>query len=65
MEAPQVVPEIARGLAPPLAPGAFLLAVDGRPAAWCDPHGAALDPIEDGRKADAETLHGDENRAAG
>jgi hypothetical protein len=65
MEAPQVVPSIGRGLAPPRVPGAFLLAVNGRPTGWCDPHGAALDPIEDGRSADAEALCGDEDEAAG
>jgi hypothetical protein len=47
MEAPQVVPGLQHGLAPPCDPSAFLLAVNGRPTAWCDPHGAELNRIAD------------------
>lgn len=47
MEAPQIVPGLADGLAPPTDPSAFLLAVNGRPTAWCDPHGAAFNRIAD------------------
>jgi hypothetical protein len=44
-EAPRVFPEIAAraGIAGP--PGQFLLAVNGAPVAWSDPHGASLDWI--------------------
>ena len=44
-EAPQVFPDIAAraDAAPP--PGRFLVAQNGTPVAWADPHGAALDWI--------------------
>ena len=46
-EAPQVFPDIsARAGAAPL-PGRFLVAQNGTPVAWADPHGAALDWIAD------------------
>jgi hypothetical protein len=38
--------------------GKFLLAVDGRPVAFSDPHGAALEWV-----ADAGTRQGDQPRA--
>jgi hypothetical protein len=43
-ESPRVFPDIAAkaGTAPP---GQFLLAVNGLPVAWTDPHGAAIDWI--------------------
>ena len=44
-EAPGVFPEIAALAGPPPAPGRFLLSRDGRPVAWTDPHGAAIDWI--------------------
>ena len=44
-EAPQVFPEIAARAATPGRPGQFLLAVNGTPVAWTDPHGASLDWI--------------------
>jgi hypothetical protein len=45
-EAPQVFPDIAAraDMAPPR--GRFLVAQNGTPVAWADPHGAALDWIE-------------------
>ena len=44
-EAPQVFPDIAaRADAAPL-PGRFLVAQNGTPVAWADPHGATLDWI--------------------
>jgi hypothetical protein len=39
-EAPGVFPEIAARAGTPPRPGSFLLAVDGKPVAWTDPHGA-------------------------
>ncbi len=39
-EAPFVFPDIAARLRTPVRRGAFLLAVDGEPTAWTDPHGA-------------------------
>jgi hypothetical protein len=41
-EAPRVFPEIAERAGPPGPPGQFLLAVNGTPVAWADPHGASL-----------------------
>jgi len=42
-EVPQTFPNIARRTA---ATGSgFLLSVNGKPAAWADPHGAAMDWI--------------------
>jgi hypothetical protein len=41
-EAPYVFPDI---VAKPVRRGAFLLAVDGKPRAWTDPHGAWIDWI--------------------
>lgn len=46
-EAPRVFPEhaVAAGASP--APGHFLMALNGAPVAWTDPHGASLDWIAD------------------
>lgn len=48
-ESPRVLPWIAdRGPTPP--PGMFMLAVNGKPVAWTDPHGSAvtfIDPAAD------------------
>jgi hypothetical protein len=46
-EAPGVFPDIAVQLAERVPRGKFLLAVDGRPVAFSDPHGAALNWIAD------------------
>lgn len=42
-EAPFVFPDIAARAPRPGPPGAFLLAVNGEPLAWTDPHGAWID----------------------
>lgn len=42
-EAPSVFPEIAARATRPGPAGAFLLAVNGEPVAWTDPHGAWID----------------------
>ncbi len=42
-EAPFVFPDIAARAPRPGPAGAFLLAVNGRPVAWTDPHGAWID----------------------
>jgi len=44
-EAPRVFPEIAARVATPGPPGHFLLAVNGTPVAWTDPHGASIEWI--------------------
>jgi hypothetical protein len=44
-EAPRLFPEIAARAATPGPPGYFLLAVNGAPVAWSDPHGASLEWI--------------------
>jgi hypothetical protein len=44
-EAPYVFPDIAARLNSPVRRGAFLLAVDGKPTAWTDTHGAWIDWI--------------------
>lgn len=44
-EAPFVFPGIAERLAGPVRRGAMLLAIDGEPVAWTDPHGAWIDWI--------------------
>ena len=41
-EAPRVFPHIAVHASTPAPPGHFLLAVNGAPMAWTDPHGASL-----------------------
>jgi hypothetical protein len=46
-EVPRVFPEIAERASRPGPPGAFLLAVNGEPMAWTDPHGAWIDWLED------------------
>jgi hypothetical protein len=45
-EAPYVFPDIAARLAGPVRRGPLLLAVDGEPIAWTDPHGAWIDWID-------------------
>lgn len=42
-EVPGVFPDIAAKTAVPRPRGTFLLAVDGEPVAWTDPHGAGID----------------------
>ena len=42
-ETPDVFPAIAANVSSPRPPGAFMLAVDGEPTAWADPHGAWID----------------------
>jgi hypothetical protein len=42
-EAPFVFPDIAARVAGPLRRGPLLLAIDGEPMAWTDPHGAWID----------------------
>jgi hypothetical protein len=44
-EAPQVITDIVRVPALPHPSGDFLLAVDGRPVAWTDPHGRSIEWI--------------------
>jgi len=45
-EMPQVLPDIARRAAREGPRGSFLLAVNGAPMAWVDPHGGWLDTID-------------------
>jgi hypothetical protein len=45
-EAPFVFPAIGSRAGPPPMRDRFLLALDGRPVAWTDPHGAAMTWIE-------------------
>jgi hypothetical protein len=47
-EAPRVFPKIAGRTHPDSKPGRFLLAVNGAPVAWTEPHGAAIEWIPDG-----------------
>ncbi len=47
-EAPRVFPEIAARVPAPAPPGHFLLAVNGAPVAWTDPHGASIEWIGSG-----------------
>jgi hypothetical protein len=42
-EAPAVFPAISARVPPDQARGRFLLAVDGSPVAWTDPHGASIE----------------------
>jgi hypothetical protein len=42
-EAPFVFPEFTRAAPRPPSPGAFLLAVDGKPVAWTSSHGQSID----------------------
>ena len=46
-ESPRVFPEFAKGAPPPPRVGCFLLAIDGRPVAWTDPHGRAITWFDD------------------
>ena len=48
-EAPSVFPEVAAKVRGRRPPGRFLLAVDGEPVAWTDPHGVSLEWIESRR----------------
>jgi hypothetical protein len=41
-ETPSVFPDLARTAPPPPSPGHFLLAIDGKPAAWTGPHGHSI-----------------------
>ena len=45
-EVPGVFPDIAARAARPGPAGSFLLAVNGHPVAWTDPHGAWIDWLE-------------------
>jgi hypothetical protein len=49
-EAPRVLPEIAGGAAKTDIPGRFLMAVNGEPVAWTDPHGGAMEWIAGGQQ---------------
>jgi len=42
-EVPSVFPDIARAAPPRPQRGRFLLAIDGTPVAWTDPHGGSID----------------------
>jgi hypothetical protein len=46
-ESPRVFPEIAINAGVADTPGQFLMSINGFPAAWTDPHGAALNWIAD------------------
>ena len=48
-EAPGVFPSIRARLPGAGPPGAFLLAVDGKPLAWTGPHGGWIEWIGEGR----------------
>ena len=45
-ESPRVLPRAAEAAGHPVEPGRFLMAVNGAPVAWADPHGAAMEWIE-------------------
>lgn len=45
-ESPFILPQIAPEAVPP-SPGSFLLSLNGRPAAWTNPHGASIEWIGD------------------
>jgi hypothetical protein len=47
-EVPGVFPEVAARAKRRGPPGSFLLAVNGHPVAWTDPHGAWIDWLEAG-----------------
>ncbi len=51
-EAPRVFPEIAARVRDPAPPGHFLLAMNGTPMAWTDPHGASLEWIGEAAAGD-------------
>lgn len=46
-EAPGVLPDITSRVGTSIKNGRFLLSVNGSPVAWTDPHGAAIEWIED------------------
>jgi hypothetical protein len=46
-EASRVFPEHAEGAGEPPSAGHFLMAVNGAPVAWTDPHGASIEWIAD------------------
>jgi hypothetical protein len=45
-EAPAAFPRISAGVSADQARGRFLLAVDGEPIAWTDPHGASIEWLQ-------------------
>ena len=45
-ESPAAFPQISAGVAANQAGGRFLLAVDGEPVAWTDPHGASIEWLQ-------------------
>jgi hypothetical protein len=45
-ESPRTFPDHAAGVSATGAPGQFLMAVNGSPVAWVDPHGASLEWLE-------------------
>jgi hypothetical protein len=47
-EAPRVLPEIASGAVKTDILGRFVMAINGEPVAWTDPHGAAMEWIAAG-----------------
>jgi hypothetical protein len=49
-EGPDVLPNVAARAPAPLARDRFILAVNGSPVAWTDPHGAALEWIGEQRQ---------------
>ena len=44
-EAPSVMPDLSQGVVQPKQAGQFLMSVNGKPVAWTDPHGAAIEWI--------------------
>jgi hypothetical protein len=48
-EAPRVLPEIAGDTPKTDTPGRFLMAINGEPVAWTDPHGGAMEWITGGK----------------
>lgn len=48
-ESPRVFPEHAGGIAGTDIPGGFLMAVNGAPVAWTDPHGGAMEWVTGGQ----------------
>ena len=52
-EPPGAFPEIAARARAPRPPGNFLLALDGEPVAWTDPHGATMLWLGNTRRTDS------------
>lgn len=46
-EAPRVFPDHAEGAGEPASTGHFLMAVNGAPVAWTDPHGGSIEWVAD------------------